>query len=165
MWFSSQNRDLRVQICMLGITSRRLTCWHIYSPERIVGSKLYGVYGTPFVCVCVCVGGGLSSINCNFVWVKINFLYQIITGDNSWVILKHILKFRIPHLGGRADYWQNYIYDLRVISTEYLASFINRYSILHKNSYYFNRSLRQTLSLREFSSRSLHPKVNPLSYY
>ena len=48
-------------------------------------------------------------------------------------MLEHVLRKRDPHLGGMAEYLQKQIYDMRVISSEDLASFINITAILPKN--------------------------------
>ena len=61
-------------------------------------------------------------------------LQQAITEDVFWSILEHLLYHCAPHLGGRADDIQNQIYNLQVISTEYLTSFINRANLFHKKT-------------------------------
>ena len=49
--------------------------------------------------------------------------------ENAWTCPPKIF----PHIGGKTDYLQKQIYDLQVISSEYMAYFINRAAILHKN--------------------------------
>ena len=58
---------------------------------------------------------------------------HVITEDYSCIILKHILCKQSPHIGGKEEGLQKHIYNLMVLSTEELSSFINRVSILHKN--------------------------------
>ena len=48
-------------------------------------------------------------------------------------MLEHVLRKIAPHHGGKAEGLQKHIYDLRVIYSEYLPSFINISAILHKN--------------------------------
>ena len=47
--------------------------------------------------------------------------------------VEHVLHKRSPCIGGKEDHLQNHIYDLNVIYSEYLYSFINRAAIFHKN--------------------------------
>ena len=46
---------------------------------------------------------------------------------------EHVLQKRGPRIVSNTEDLQKQIYDLRVIYSEDLASFINRASILHKN--------------------------------
>ena len=48
-------------------------------------------------------------------------------------MLEHVLQKRFPQIGGKAGDLQKQIYDLQVIYSEDLASFINRAAILHQN--------------------------------
>ena len=54
------------------------------------------------------------------------YLQHVITEDYGWRVLEYVLRKIAPNLGGKAEVLQKYIYDLRVISSEDLASFINR---------------------------------------
>ena len=58
---------------------------------------------------------------------------HVITKNDGWIIIKQVLHKISPHLGGKAEDLKKQIYDLRVISSEGLASFINRSSIPHKD--------------------------------
>ena len=60
-------------------------------------------------------------------------LQNYITEDDVWNILEHILCNWDPNIGGKAEDLQKQIYDLWVISTENIASFINSTYILHNN--------------------------------
>ena len=60
--------------------------------------------------------------------------FQLVsTEDSRWIILEHVLYKIAPHLGGKEEDIQENIYDLRIISSEDLASFINRSDLFHKN--------------------------------
>ena len=78
------------------------------------------------------------------------YLQHIITEDDCWIMLEHFFRKRSPHLGGKAECMQKHIYGLLIKSSEYLASFINRSAILHKNI---------TLSMQDVSLNILFGKA------
>ena len=47
---------------------------------------------------------------------------HVITEDGGWIMLEHVLRKKAPRLGHKAEDLQKYIYDLRFISSEDLAS-------------------------------------------
>ena len=60
-------------------------------------------------------------------------LQHFITEDDGWQMIEHVLCKTALHFGGKVEYHHKQTYDLRVISLEYLASFVERADILHKN--------------------------------
>ena len=48
-------------------------------------------------------------------------------------MLEHIRTHNAPYLDGKSDNLLKQIYDLNVVHGEYLASFINRGSLIHNN--------------------------------
>ena len=65
-------------------------------------------------------------------------------------MLECFLRKQAPPLVGKDEDMQKQIYDLWFISSEDLASFINRASILHKNIFLFRQDVSTKLLFEQF---------------
>ena len=82
-----------------------------------------------------------------------NVIQKVINEDNGLVVIGPPLHLRSPHLGGRSDDIKNQIYDITIIYSAYLASFVNISAILQKKSSSINILLHQILFLRKLYPR------------
>ena len=82
-----------------------------------------------------------------------NVIQKVINEDNGLVVIDNLLHLRAPHLGGRSDDIQKQIYDITVIYSAYLASFVKISAILQKKSSSINRLLHQIFFLRKLYPR------------
>ena len=74
-----------------------------------------------------------NAIFCSSTTLSYKPLQHVITYDNGWIFLEHVLHKISHHIGGKAEDMQKQIYDMRIISSKYMASFINISYILDKN--------------------------------
>ena len=68
-------------------------------------------------------------------------------------MLKHILRKRFPHIGDKLEDMQKQIYDMKIISSEDLASFINRAAILHNKCVLSRQDVSPNLLFKQFFTK------------